>query len=572
MREAVAVKIAEHLAAIAAPARVKRALDRYIEKKAISLTDRPMAYGAGLGALGGGALMGGSTALANMFRKKEDKKSVLDNALLGAAGGGALGLSGGALYHGLYGQPAKVGPATPEEIKNRLEDPLHDAKAAAAKLKWQNLSTRAAAMEGSHIPGDPNFNPLKQQAYNEANEAGKISNLYNETTNQRKNLTLARDPLTGYMDAPTAGASGIGGLAGLFAGWYGGKGIDIKDSLVKAFEEGRGAGEKGTFWDKLKSIMGEDIHDSRKRDAIFGAVAGQQRREEFPGSKKLYSLMHSLTGNVPGAPQLYGFVNNMRQRIGLSPINVPKNFQEGWAERLVDKDKFAPNWKPTVDAANLNRTTDEIIAHNKLEAEREAAKLKADAAAAASKTPHGSPTFDKLVQDMETARLNAEAAKNAPKPTHLHGTPNWEAANRARTDAINQAQAEYAKLQKMHDAEIKTHARSHADAISKTQTEHARLQKIFDDAVAAQTTKYNARVREIADMPNRFSASELTDIAKPKRGTASRWTRSLGLGTAGALAAPFANWMQGTDTTDLETKTMTGAGRTADDVRKLRQE
>ena len=92
MRKAVAVKIAEHLAAIAAPARVKRALDRYVEKKAIALTDRPMAYGAGLGALGGGALMGGSTAIANMFRKKEDKKSVLDNALLGAAGGGADGV------------------------------------------------------------------------------------------------------------------------------------------------------------------------------------------------------------------------------------------------------------------------------------------------------------------------------------------------------------------------------------------------------------------------------------------------------------------------------------------------
>jgi hypothetical protein len=39
MREAVAIKIAEHLAKIAAPARVKRALDRYIEKKAIALTD-----------------------------------------------------------------------------------------------------------------------------------------------------------------------------------------------------------------------------------------------------------------------------------------------------------------------------------------------------------------------------------------------------------------------------------------------------------------------------------------------------------------------------------------------------
>jgi hypothetical protein len=425
-------------------------------------------------------------------------------------------------------------------------------------------------MEGSHIPGTPNFDPLKLQAFNEANEAGKIANLYDETTNQRKNLTLARDPLVGYMDAPTAGASVGGGIAGILAGLYGGKGIDIKDSLVKAFEEARSTGEKGTFWDKLKSIMGADIGDSRKRDALFGAVAGQQRREELPGAKKLYSLMHSLTGNVPGAPQLYGFVNNMRQRIGLSPIAVPKNFQEGWAERLVDKDKFAPNWKPTVDAANLNRTVEETVAHQKLEADREAAKLKADAAATASKTPQGSPAFDQLVQDMDTARLKAEAAKNAPKPPY--GTPNWDAANRAHKAAINQAQAEYDRLQKTHDAAIKTHERTYTDTLSRTQAEHAKLDQLYNDAVTAQKTKYDARVREIEDMPKRFSASELTDIAKPKRGTASRWTRSLGLGTAGALAAPFANWLQGTDTTDLETKTMTGAGRTADDVRKLRQE
>jgi hypothetical protein len=171
---------------------------------------------------------------------------------------------------------------------------------------------------------------------------------------------------------------------------------------------------------------------------------------------------------------------------------------------------------------------------------------------------------------METARLKAEAAKNAPKPQY--GTSTWEAVNRARNDAINQAQAEHGRLQKMHDAAIKTHERIHTDTLGKTQAEHARFQKLYDAAVAAQQTKYDARVREIEDMPKRFSASELTDIAKPKRGTASRWTRSLGLGTAGALAAPFANWMQGTDTTDLETKTMTGAGRTADDVRKLRQE
>jgi hypothetical protein len=532
MREVVAVKIAEHLAAIAAPARVKRALDRYIEKKAISLTDRPMAYGAGLGALGGGALMGGSTALANLFRKKEDKKSVLDNALLGAAGGGALGLSGGALYHGLYGQPAKVGPATPEEIKNRLEDPLHDAKAAAAKLKWQNLSNRAAAMEGSHIPGEPNFNPLKQQAYNEANEAGKIANLYNETTNQRKNLTLARDPLVGYMDAPTAGASGIGGLAGLAAGWYGGTGIDIKNSLIKAFEAAQADGKKGPFFDALKGVMGEDIENSLKRDKLFGAVSAQHRRNKFPGVTKLYS-----------------FMGDQSRRWGL-----PQWFQDRWKERLVDKDEFA-NWKPTVDAANLNRTTEEIIKHNQLVADLNAVKAKAIAADAALQKP-SSPVYDKLVQEAAAAKAQAEAiAKTGgPKKDRVAA---WDA---------------YQKLKLQQDAELRKYISTQTDELTRSKTEQAKLQKIHDDAEAAQKIKYDARVREIENMPKRFSAGDLTGIASPYRTNASARARSIGLGTAGALAAPFANWLHGTTTKDLETDTMTGAGRTADDVRKLRQE
>lgn len=94
MNPAVAVKLAEHLSKISANARIKRALD---ENKDIN----PYLLGGGGGALAGALLGGGSTAVANMFRKKQDRKSVLNNALMGGIGGGALGLGGTAIYKGL---------------------------------------------------------------------------------------------------------------------------------------------------------------------------------------------------------------------------------------------------------------------------------------------------------------------------------------------------------------------------------------------------------------------------------------------------------------------------------------
>ena len=55
------------------------------------LADNPMGYGAGLGALGGSALGGGSTALANLFREKKDRESIFNNTLLGGVAGGVVG-------------------------------------------------------------------------------------------------------------------------------------------------------------------------------------------------------------------------------------------------------------------------------------------------------------------------------------------------------------------------------------------------------------------------------------------------------------------------------------------------
>jgi hypothetical protein len=117
MQRAILEKVAAHLANVAAHARVKRAYDRYLEKNAepgivdtavTAFKNNPAAVGAGAGALLGGVLGGGSTAAANLFRKKEDRKSVFNNALLGIGGGGALGLAGGLGYSALRApDPAK---------------------------------------------------------------------------------------------------------------------------------------------------------------------------------------------------------------------------------------------------------------------------------------------------------------------------------------------------------------------------------------------------------------------------------------------------------------------------------
>lgn len=129
MQRAILEKVAAHLANVAAHARVKRAYDRYLEKNAepgivdtavTAFKDNPAAVGAGAGALLGGVLGGGSTAAANLFRKKEDRKSVFNNALLGIGGGGALGLAGGLGYSALRApDPAKedVPRSTAESAK-----------------------------------------------------------------------------------------------------------------------------------------------------------------------------------------------------------------------------------------------------------------------------------------------------------------------------------------------------------------------------------------------------------------------------------------------------------------------
>jgi hypothetical protein len=390
MREAVAIKIAEHLAKIAAPARVKRALDRYIEKKAIALTDRPMAYGAGLGALGGGALMGGSTAIANMFRKKEDKKSVLDNALLGAAGGGALGLSGGALYHGLYGDPTTKPdsavipktPATPEEIKARLNNPKFTEDTTVRKQNAIKLRDDAMALPGSNDPAATDFNAEKAKAMAAANAANTTVNLDNETKDQRDALETARNPyeIAGRPVSTPSAAAALGGL-GAAAGWRGGMNVDIKDSLVKALQEARNAGNKWSetpFGQRLKDITGVNASgdigvSSSKLNTLLGHISGQGARNDLFNYAKLRNLFG--LGNVE-----------------------------------MDKNDYTTNWRPPTTL-----TPQEIKTNTELSTAADLAKLKAQALLRQVTATPASTKLQAKLQEALKLKLDAEAALTAHK-------------------------------------------------------------------------------------------------------------------------------------------------------------
>ena len=417
MRKAVAVKIAEHLAAIAAPARVKRALDRYVEKKAIALTDRPMAYGAGLGALGGGALMGGSTAIANMFRKKEDKKSVLDNALLGAAGGGALGLSGGAMYHGLYGDPAKKPkssvipdtPATPDEIKARLNNPNFEKDVAANKLEAKRLADAAAALPGSHDPNAPNFDANKARAMDLANAANSRVNYDLETATQRDAKEQAASPLYKERGIIGPSLSAVGGLFGGLAGVYGGSGIDFRRKLEAAYHAAQKGGDvlDSAFGKKLRGIMGSDkaVLDSSERHKLFKAVADQSRRNWF---------------------------QSLREKIGLPPEGtVDRSYYKktmfdqlsAGINRLTGGNYGTPlkpdeSWRPSTKL-----TPDEI----KQERDHKAAisKAQADVAAAASakKNPQAATAKAEEALAKAQAAYDADVAKYKAKVQKIKSMP-----------------------------------------------------------------------------------------------------------------------------------------------------
>lgn len=188
MQRAILEKVAAHLANVAAHARVKRAYDRYLEKNAepgivdtavTAFKDNPAAVGAGAGALLGGVLGGGSTAAANLFRKKEDRKSVFNNALLGVAGGGALGLAGGLGYSALrppMGKDPKP-PLTAKELETT-----------------RNEEVASIDPETNETPAQPAIDKskkdieAKKQFLTEADKVGGPAGLFLDATRPLMNL------------------------------------------------------------------------------------------------------------------------------------------------------------------------------------------------------------------------------------------------------------------------------------------------------------------------------------------------------------------------------------------------
>jgi hypothetical protein len=419
MRKAVAVKIAEHLATIAAPARVKRALDRYIEKKAIALTDRPMAYGAGLGALGGGALMGGSTAIANMFRKKEDRKSVLDNTLLGAAGGGALGLSGGAMYHGLYGDPAKKPkssvipdtPATPDEIKARLNNPNFEKDVAANKLEAKRLHDAAAALPGSHDPNASDFDPNKARAMELANAANSRVNYDVETATQRDAKEQAASPLYKERGIIAPSLAVGGGFLGGAAGIYGGANIDFRRKLEAAYREAQKGGNvlSSEFGTKLRGIMGSDaaVQDSSQRHKLFKAVADQSRLNWFQ------SLREKIGLPPEGTVDRNYYKKTMLDRLSDATNKLTGGYL---GKSLTPDNSWRPSTAPTPDELKQYREHNATI----LKAEKDlAAASKAKKPDAAKAKAEEALTKARAAFAADKAKFNAKVQKIQNMPSQF---------------------------------------------------------------------------------------------------------------------------------------------------------
>lgn len=226
MQRAILEKVAAHLANVAAHARVKRAYDRYLEKNAepgivdtavTAFKDNPAAVGAGAGALLGGVLGGGSTAAANLFRKKEDRKSVFNNALLGIGGGGALGFAGGLGYSALRTPTGKdpKPPLTAKELETTRNEevasidpktnktpaqPAIDKSKEDIKAKQQFLTDADQAGGVGGAVADA-MRPLSFMPT--GNSLMDAARLHMRTKGEKEQNDLAKDVTRQFMNLPT---------------------------------------------------------------------------------------------------------------------------------------------------------------------------------------------------------------------------------------------------------------------------------------------------------------------------------------------------------------------------------
>jgi hypothetical protein len=274
-----AEKIASHLANVAAEARVSKGVQRFHEKKASQLSkllqqlptmlqsgvtdlpqrlaDNPMGYGAGLGALGGSALGGGSTALANLFREKKDRESIFNNTLLGGVAGGALGLSGGAAYKALQETPeaeSKKRVTKSDIAAAQTDETIPDQREAAQERKIE-LEAKLEQTTG----------PARARLIKQIDLVGNQINLLDEAARNKENTDLAKNPLGRTFDADInapvtiAATSGLAGAGGVYAG-------TAQDRLRQLYNAYMGIGvgsdkasDQKAFADRINKVVGGDF-------------------------------------------------------------------------------------------------------------------------------------------------------------------------------------------------------------------------------------------------------------------------------------------------------------------------
>lgn len=292
MHPMLAEKIASHLAEIAAEARVSQGVQRFHEKRASKFTkllqqlptmlqsgvrdlpqrlaDNPMGYGAGLGALGGSALGGGSTALANLFREKKDRESIFNNTLLGGVAGGALGLSGGAAYKALQETPEAESKkrVTKSDIAAAQTDETIPDQREAAQERKNELQAKLEQMPGDVDPKAKNFSPAKAKLVKQIDLVGTQINLLDEAARNKENTDLAKNPLGRTHDADIntpatiVGTTALAGAGGVYAG-------TAQDRLRQLYNAYMGIGvgsdkasDQKAFADRINKLVGGDFNSN----------------------------------------------------------------------------------------------------------------------------------------------------------------------------------------------------------------------------------------------------------------------------------------------------------------------
>lgn len=333
MQPVIAEKIATYLAEIAATARTKRALDRFLEKKALTLADlqaqvqaNPMGYGAGLGALGGGLVGGGSTALANLFREKADRKSVLNNALLGGIGGGALGLAGGSIYSAINEpETQSKGNVSTADRDKLIEKAKLGAIAGENKQRAKqiaDLETRAKT--DSSVKGQLDKLKEIQKANLELEQIGK---------DVRRADTSVTSDMTGGLIGPTEGkvlASAGFGVAGHEIG----RGIADRDLMRAA---ARDPNNKAFHKEWQRQMGPEDYKHQARRDDHLKQTMRQETKgytgyraqnqdvinpsyraagTTIPNTKVDLTVRPSALRETLGAKQRTGILGSRKAQIG----------------------------------------------------------------------------------------------------------------------------------------------------------------------------------------------------------------------------------------------------------------